>query len=48
MMNADKYNKDMEVGEIVAIAITDRKIPRDSRSEEHKEALNMFLGISEN
>ena len=42
MMNADKYNKDMEVGKVVAKSIKDGEIPKDSLSNEHKD--DLFTG----
>ena len=41
-MNADEYNKKMELGKIIAKAIKDKKIPQDSLCSEDSEALDLF------
>ena len=42
MMNADEYNNKMETGKIIAKAIDGKKIPQDSLSNEHREAVDLF------
>ena len=42
VMNADEYNNKMETGKIIAKAIDGKKIPQDSLSNEHREALDLF------
>ena len=41
-MNADEYNKKMELGKIIAKAIKDKKIPQDSLCSEDSEALDLY------
>ena len=41
-MNADEYNKKMELGKIVAKTVVEKKIPQDSLSSEYKDALDLY------
>ena len=42
MMDADKYNRDMAVGEIVAKTVIEKKIPQDYLCSEYKDALDLY------
>ena len=41
-MNADEYNKQLLLGEIVAKTVVEKKIPQDSLSIEYKDALDLY------
>merc|ERR1712082_37619 len=41
-MNADEYNKKMELGKIVAKTVVEKKIPQDRLSSEYKDALDLY------
>jgi len=42
MMDADKYNNDMELGQTEAKTVKEKKLPQGSLCSEYKDALDLY------